>query len=616
MSHLFNRIKTFFASRGTNTSTADAHFFFDQRLVHKLSGKKIPTTKQLKHLPRFLSASERQAIHILLIVIAVCVGAILLKFGSAHLGQAPAAGGEYVEASVGNPHNINPLFAATNDADLDIVKLVFSGLMKTDAAGKLMPDLASSYQVSDDGKTYTFHLRNNVKWHDGADLEAQDVVATVQHIKDPAWKSPLAAQFKNVSVAASDDLTVTLTLAEPFAPFLSMLTFGILPEHLWQEVKPENAARAELNIKPVGTGPFKFKSFAKDKKGVIVTYTLSRNDRYYAGKPHLESIGFRFYPDFGSAEEAFLKRQVDGVSFLPLEYRDDVEKVSSFKTYTLRLPQYTALFFNTKNTLLKTKELRTALALAIDRVSILKEAVGENGVPVNGPILSGFVGYASDVKHPTYNKEAAESMLEKLGWKLDADGIRKKTTVDGKKKSVLTPIELTLTTVDAKENVAAAQAIKKNWEAVGVKTSLEIVAGSKIQKDKIRPREYDALLYGEITGPDPDPFPFWHSSQNDASGFNLSVYSNRRVDELLEKARTALKPEQRETMYKEFQNILGDDVPALFFYSPTYTYAVNRKVQGIDTATIFSPADRFNDVKNWYIHTRPVWKYVRESPPL
>ncbi len=607
MGDLYKRIKDLF-TRNTSTTTTDAHFSFDQRLVHKLSGKRIPTAKQLKHLPRFLSPSEKRAIHILSIVIGVCLGAIVLKFGSAHIRQAPAAGGEYMEASVGNPHYINPLLAATNDADLDIVKLVFSGLLKTDAGGKLIPDLASSYEMSTDGKIYTFHLRSNVQWHDGADFNAEDVVATVRHIKDPSWKSPLAAQFKNVNVAASNDTTVVFTLSDPFAPFLSMLTFGILPEHLWQEVRPENASRAELNIKPVGTGPFKFKSFAKDKKGVIVTYTLARNDRYYSDKAHLDTIGFRFYPDFASAEDALLKRQVDGLSFLPLEYRNEVKKVRAMQAYTLRLPQYTAVFFNNKNSLLKSKEMRSALALATDRVSILKETVGDAAALVNGPILPGFVGYASDAKHPTYNTAAAASALDALGWKLDTDGIRKKNTVDEKKKTVLTPLAITLTTVDAKENVAAAQIIKRNWDAIGAKTDLEIISGSKIQKEKIRSRDYDALLYGEIIGPDPDPFPFWHSSQNDAAGFNLSMYLNRRVDELLEKSRVALSAEQREKMYKEFQNILGDDVPAIFLYSPAYTYVVNQKVQGIATATIYSPADRFGDVTGWYIHTRPVWK--------
>jgi len=163
--------------------------------------------------------------------------------------------------------------------------------------------------------------------------------------------------------------------------------------------------------------------------------------------------------------------------------------------------------------------------------------------------------------------------------------------------------------VDATENLAAAEQVKKNWEAMGVKVTLDVVAASRMQKDKIRPREYQALLYGEIIGADPDPYPFWHSSQNDASGLNLAVYSNRRVDELLEKARVTAKSEDRVPLYKEFQDILADEQPAILLYSPTYTYVIGRKVKGAQqSGNIFTPSDRFDDITVWYINNKRVWK--------
>ncbi len=585
----------------------------DKKLLLSLtrgSRGRIPSFKQLKHLPRYLSSKEKKTVSLLLAAAGISLLAIGGKFASEHVATVPDDGGEYVEASIGSPRFANPVLAATNDADLDIAKLVFSGLMRTTTKGELIPDLAASYQVSDDGKTYTFTLRDNLSWHDGTAFTAKDVAATISYIKEPAWKSPLASQFKNVVVEAPDDKTVRFTLAEPFAPFLSLLTVGIVPEHLWQDVKPENAVRAELNLKPVGTGPFKFKNFTKDKKGVIRTYTLIRNDAYYGDRPHLDAVTFRFYPDFAAADEALTKRKVDGLSFLPLEFRDAVEKLRSVRTYTLRLPQYTAVFFNQKkNPQLRAKEVRQALAQAVDRDRILRETLGDNGVLVHGPILAGFVGFHPDVKKRAYDLAAAAKLLEDDGWKLDeTDGFRKKTVTDEKKQKVQQPLSVTLTTVDAKENITVAQLIKRDWESIGVKTELEIVPGSRIQKDKIRAREYDALLYGEIVGPDPDPYPFWHSSQNEGGGLNLAVFSNRRVDELLEKARGATKPEDREPMYKEFQDILAEEVPAIFLYSPTYTYAVARKVGGIDTGTVFTPADRFGGVTGWYVETKRVWR--------
>ncbi|HTK05309.1 MAG TPA: peptide ABC transporter substrate-binding protein [Candidatus Eisenbacteria bacterium] len=610
MSKLSERISSFFGRKTGTAGPADAHQSFDKRLVLHLAGKRAPTLKQLKHLPRYLSVKEKVFLRTVLALAVVAVIAIGAKFASEHVSAVAAPGGDYVEASVGAPHYVNPILSSTNDADLDLVKLVFAGLMKTTSRGEMVPDLAASYQISEDGKTYTFVLKDGVTWQDGAAFTSHDVAATIEYIKNPAWKSPLAAQFKNVTVAAPDDKTVVFTLAEPFAPFLSMLTVGILPEHLWQEVKPENAGRAELNIKPVGTGPFKFKNFAKDKKGAILSYTLARNDAYHGTRPYLASITFKYYQDFTSAQEALVSRRVDGMSFLPLEFREAAEKQRNVRFYTLRLPQYTGVFFNQKkNAALRSKEVRQALAYGIDRSTVLREALGDNGVLVSSPILAGFVGFHPDAKKYGFDPATAADLLEKEGWKIDpADGIRKKEERNDKKEVVKTPLEITLTTVDAKENMAVAQTIKKDWEGLGVKTELEIEPSSKIQKDKIRPRDYDALLYGEIIGTDPDPFPFWHSSQNDAAGLNLAVFSNRRADELLEKARTATKTEDRETLYREFQDILAEEVPAILLYSPTYTYVVGRKVKGIETATIFTPADRFDDVSNWYIETRRVWK--------
>lgn len=581
----------------------------DKRLVLSLSGKRLPSSSQLKHLSRYLTDKDKATIRALSALIIVCLVVIAGKYISVHIKEVPASGGDYSEASVGGPRFVNPVLASTNDADLDIIKLVFSGLVRTDSKGHIVSDLADDYQISEDGKTYTFNLKHDVIWHDGAPFTAYDVAATIGYIQDPAWKSPLQTQFSNVTVDTPDENTVVFTLEEPFAPFLSLLTVGILPSHLWQEVIPENAARAELNVKPIGTGPFRFKKFEMDKQGRIHSYRLTRNDDYYGKKAMLSTVTFNYYDDFQLAMDELVSKRVDGLSFLPLEFREAVEGARSVRVYTLRLPQYTAVFFNqNKNPLLENLSVRKALALALDKETILQETIGYNGVPVHGPILPGFIGFHPDVKKYKFDLGEAAGMLEDAGWKMGDGGIRTKKIEGADGEMVDTPLALTLTTADAQENITVAQIIKTQWESIGVKTELEIVPSSRIQKDKIRPRDYDALLYGEILGPDPDPYPFWHSSQNEKGGLNLAVFSNRRVDELLEEGRTSTDEEERRDLYREFQDILADALPAIFLYSPTYTYAVDRKVRGIETTTIFSPADRFTDIRDWYMKTKKVWK--------
>lgn len=582
----------------------------DKRLVLSLSNKSVPSAKQLLHLPRFLSPKESLFMKLLLALMGVSLVIMGTKFVADHTVRVPDDGGTYEEAAVGQPRLANPILTTANDADLDIIRLVFSGLMRTDGAGRLVPDLAESITVSEDGKTYTAKLRDNIKWHDGTAFTAQDVVETVNFIKTPGWKSPLAGQFKNVEARATDDRTVTFTLQAPFAPFLSTLTVGILPAHLWRDVKPENASRAELNLKPIGTGPFRFKSFVKDKKGGIRSYLLTRNDEYYGTPAHLASIGFKFYPDFASAAEALKGRKADGISFLPLELRDSVQDFRSTNIITLKLPQYTAVFFNMKkNEPLKSKAVRQALSLAVDRTLIIRDILKNNAEPARGPIPPGFVGYATDARGSVFDLTKAAGLLDQDGWKLDEDGIRKQDVKDAKGKVTgKTTLSIALVTVDTKENMAVAEAVKDAWNGLGVQTELSVVPASRIQKDVIRPREYDALIYGEIVGADPDLYPFWHSSQANEQGLNLSMFVNRNADALLEQERSATKEEDRAAAYRQFQEILADEVPAIFLYRPTYVFAMGRKIKGFGVETIFTPADRFADAAEWYTEMTTRWK--------
>jgi len=573
--------------------------------------RRWPSWKQLGHLPRFLSPAESWSVKLLLALAAIAALAAGGKYASGHLESVPAIGGDYAEAAVGSPQAVNPILTNGNDMDADLVKLVFTGLMKTDAQGELVPDLAESFTLSPDGKVYEFRLRDDVTWHDGAPFIANDVKMTVEAIKTPAWKSPLLGQFRNIAVETPDDRTVRFTLPEPFAPFLSMLTLGLLPSHLWQEIEPENAARAELNLKPVGTGPFKFKNFIKDKKGTIRSYSLGRFDRYYGGSPLLETITFKFYLDFAAAAEAISSRRADGISFLPLDLRSEVEKSRSLHIYNLRLPQYTAVFLNPKkNAALVDKAVRQALATALDRERLITEAVAGAATTVEAPIPPGFVGYHPAVRRYAPDLVAAGALLDQAGWKLDpSDNIRARESRDEKAKTVTkTPLAITLTTADSKENIAVAEFIRDAWQSLGVKTELQIVPASRIQKENIKTKDYDALLYGELIGPDPDPYPFWHSKQIEEGRLNLAMFANRRADELLEKARRSSGTEERAGFYREFQDILAEEEPAIFLYSPTYPYAVSRKIRGIGVQTIFTPADRFTDAAKWYMDTRRVWR--------
>ncbi len=570
---------------------------FDKRLVFSLTKSRVPTFEQLKYFKNFLSQNERRAIVILTFIFLASAVFGAARFILAKTVSAPDFGGEYVEGLIGFPQYVNPLLAQTNDVDTDLSKLIFSGLFKYNEKRELVPDLAEKFEISEDKKIYTVYLKENLRWQDDEPLTAADVVFTLSLIQDPLFKSPLYSSFRGVETEKVDDRTVRFKLTEAYVAFSGMLTFGLLPEHLWYDVPPQSANLAEYNIKPVGSGPFEFKSLTKDKNGGIKIYTLVRNEKFYGQKPYLEKLIFKFYPDFPTALDALQNKNIEGITFVPEEYKESLQS-KKIKKYLLSLPQYTAIFFNQKsNEFLKDESVRKALALAIDKTKLVEEVLGQDGEVILGPILPGYVGYSDQIKSE-FNQTTAAELLEKAGYKLD-NGVRKKG------EQVL---KITLTTVERSEYVKTAEATKSAWEALGVQVDLQVIPGMRIQREVIRPRVYEALIIGTVVGFDPDPFPFWHSSQVEDPGLNLSLYANRKVDKLLEEARQESNILERAKKYIEFQNILIEDTPAVFLYSPRYTYAVGEEVRGIGVSRINVPSDRFAGIENWYKKTRRQWK--------
>lgn len=551
----------------------------------------------------------------------------------------PAVGGKYAESIVGQPTYINPLYAAANDADRDITQLVFSGLLKYNGES-FEPDLAEKYTIGEDQKTYTVHLKQNIEWHDGEPLTINDVLFTVAAIQNPHYKSPLQATLAGVKLQQIDGETVQFQLEEPFAPFLTALTFGILPEHIWKDIDPSSASLAQINLSnPIGSGPYQFKSLAKDSKGSIKQYTVERNQHYYAPPAYLEEITFKFYPDFPSAVAALESNKVDGMSFLPQNLLENVNGKKNITFNELSLPQATALFFNqNQNKALQDKRVRQAFAHAIDKQQ-LSEAIKTSIKVIEAPILEGYIGFHEAIKTYEPNQDTANSLLDQAGWQQTSEEEFKnilqkeqeaaleelsKNSEEGgtdtlsldaaieipedsqlsfyrkKGDEILT---LTITTVNQPEMIAVSEHIKNSLRAVGVLTRVEVVPSTEIASEVITPRAYEILLYGEILGADPDPYPFWHSSQKQGTGLNLALFSNTKADTLIEAARKTNDTEVRAEKYRKFQDILVSEIPALFLYSPTYTYPLPSTIQGFDLTKISTPSDRFAQIDQWYIKT-------------
>ncbi|MBI4281556.1 peptide ABC transporter substrate-binding protein [Candidatus Uhrbacteria bacterium] len=618
--------------------------------------------KKMRLLPHVLSRTERIILPLLIGTALVSGFFLVVRVAGYEFVRAPKKGGAYTEAIVGSPSLVNPLFALANPTDLDLTRLIYAGILRKDTNGNVVPDLAERFTVSTDQRTYTIRLKPNARWHDGERVTADDVVFTIERIQDPEMKSPLAQSFRGVSVTKIDDATIQITLKEVFAPFIETLTTGILPKHLWYDVPAATASLAEYNLKPVGTGPFRFASFIKDKKGVLKSYTLERFDEYHGSVPYLTELTFKFYPTFDLALAALTKGEVQGIHLIPKQFK---EKIPTNEAHAMNLafPQYTAVFFNQeKNPALKDKRVREALIHAVDRDRIIRDVLRGEATPLASPIIPGMFSGIESPAAPTFDPAKADALLEGAGWKTisrdaylakqraDAEQAQNKkieqTKTDAaKKQTEKTPnlrdverdtppviaekkenvpseettaldhyrmkngaaLTIRLSTIDHPENVQVANIIKEGWEKLGVQVALDI-RGQNFQKDVIQTRDYEALLFGIVVGRDPDPYPFWHSSQRDAAGANLALFANRETDGLLEDARRTNDVGIRAEKYKRFQDIITNELPADFLFTPTYTYLIGNALQGFGVTSIAKPDDRFAQVTEWYVKTHWVLK--------
>jgi peptide/nickel transport system substrate-binding protein len=578
----------------------------------------LPTKDQLQHLPKVLSKKERFLILALGISALVSLIAVPISAYYHFTKLTSDFGGSFTEGLVGAPKHINPLLAQLNDTDKDLSSLIYPGLMKYNGEGKLEPGLAESYTVSEDGLIYKFKLRKDLKWHDGELLTADDVIFTILTAQNTDYDSFQGPNWQGVDVSKTDNQTVVFKLKTKYAQFPANTTIGILPQHIWENIKPSNFALSEMNIKPtVGAGPYKFSKIKRDQLGNIKQFELTAFEKYYEGKPYISRITFKFYLSEDDLISAYNNNETDGLGYLSPQKLNSIRFPGQLKIEKLKLPRYFAIFFNqNQSTQLSDEKIRLALNYATDKNEILNNVLSGNGTIVDSPLLPGIIDVPDSVEKRDFNIEEANKILDDAGWKYPEDlqgdeKIRAKAPSPPKKKGEKpaepTKLEIRLTTSNWPELAMVAAQIKKQWEAIGGRVNVEILNLPELQQ-AIKDRDYEALLFGEVLGLDPDPFSFWHSSQKRDPGLNLALYDSKAADKLLEDAKQTLDRSARLSKYDELQKLIIKDVPAIFLYSPDYLYARPAKIKKEAANIISIPSDRFADINQWHIKTKRVRK--------
>ena len=494
----------------------------------------------------------------------------------------PEKGGVLRLGVIGRPSYVNPVLAQSNDCDKDLIELIYDGLYSIDGEGKLIANLSEKTEVSEDGRTYIIFLKDNVYWHDGMAFTADDVIFTIETIQDPSIRSPLRLNWAGVVVEKLGIHVVRFNLKSPYEPFLQNLTLKIIPKHIWENIESRNFLSADYNLKPIGTGPYLFNSLEKNKAGKIISYSLAANENYFQKEPFISQLIFHSYDNYDLAKSGLLKKEIDGFSPVLIEDIDFFENKKNTQIASLFLPRYYAVFLNSKNPLFDQKEIREALDLAIPHQELVTEILKKQAFLLGGPFTSGFLGEEFNLL-PEYSPEKAKEIIKELE--------------EDQRKFVLS-------LPDNLELIRIANYLKTCWEKIGVSVELQILPLATLEKEIIQTRSYDALLFGEIIGQDPDLFSFWHSSQVTDPGLNLSAYQNKDLDELLEKIRQDFDKEQRMNDMKIVQDTLFKDKPALFLYNPFYLYVLPKKIKGNNIQYANLPSEKFSDIENWYIYTK------------
>ena len=582
----------------------------DRRAKNKFLGRIknwIPSKEQFYYLPRVLSRNERFVIICLTAITIFSLLAIPISAHYRNTSEVAAYGGSWSEAVVGAPQHINPLLLQANDTDSDLSKLIFSGLLRYGRDGALTPDLAESYTVSDDGLEYTFILKSDLRWHDGRALTTDDVVFTILTAQNTDNESTQRMNWQGVDVIKKDDRTVSFRLKNRYAQFLSNTTLGIIPKHLWENVKASNFSLSENNLKPIGAGPYKFSKIRRDSTGAIKSIDLIAFDSYAKGRPYIDRITFQFYDSESASVSAYDKGEVEGLSFVSAQRLTTLNLQKRLEIHELHLPRYFGVFFNqSKSIQLSDKKVRSALNYATNKKEIVDSILNGNGTIVDSPLLPGIIDIPNSTTTQAFDIEKAKSLLEEAGWKFtDGQTVRTKTfkAKDKNSKDETLKLEVEITTSSWPELAAAANILKSQWEKIGTRVTITTLSAPEIQQ-AIKNRDYSALLFGEVLGLDPDPFSFWHSSQKKDPGLNLALYDNKDADKILENARQIMDPTKRKEQYAKLQNIIINDVPMVFLYSPTYLYAQPKKIHYTGGSIIAVPSNRFDTVNEWYIDTQ------------
>ncbi len=567
----------------TKTTLRHAHTFISSRLEH-LAGVK-------RHVLGW----------IFLVILLITVSMVQwLSFRELYAHNAPAGGGSYSEGVLGPLETLNPIFARSS-AEKSAARLMFASLYNYDTTGHIKGDLAESVTVNEAETEYIVKLRHNLKWSDGAPLDARDVVFTVNLLKDARTQSTIAG-WQSISAKQVDERTVQFTLPAPYAPFMHALTFPVLPQHSLSEVNPAELREHGYGKSPVTSGPFAMRILQNaNADGSKKVLHLVANSQYHHGAPKLDRFQLYVYPTRDEITKGLKTSEIMATPELSyMAQSDQIRHVYASRSYAINDGVYA--LFNTQSEVVSSRKVRQALVQSI-HTQALREKFAFAKKPLHGPIIDDQVDGQLAGRLP-YDIEAAKKLLDEEGWKV----------VGNQRKKGEQVLQLSFVTLKGSDVETIARELVKAWqETLHITVDLRVVdpndASQNVLQSVLRPRGFDVLLYELVLGGDADVFAYWHSSQANQSGLNFANYNSAVADDALAAGRTKQNAKQRVSKYQAFTKHWQSDVPALALYQVQLDYIHLRSVSALgESVRLVYPTDRFADVIYWTVRQDSVYK--------
>lgn len=581
---------------------------FDSKSLSKRAQKAGKATT--KHAHKFVLKKlgnirlVRQHITTWLTIVAVLIAAVAVQmiwFQEGYRVQAEADGGTYAEAVIGPINTLNPLYAQT-EAELSASRLLFSSLFDYDKTGHLRDNVAKSITSDASKKLYTVTLRDDVLWHDGTQLTADDIVYTVETMKAPEARATMRGTWQSINAAAVDARTVRFTLPAPYASFPHALTFAILPKHILGNMAPSALRESTFSVSPVGSGPFSFR-LLQDLEGSTPhkIVHLSNWNKYYRGAVKLDRFELHAYDSRDGILHALQVGDVNAAADVT-GIRDDVP--GRFKVISEPVNNGVFALLNSSSSVLKEVGLRQALQRGTD-VTRVRQAVSSDELPLDLPFPEYQLEGLAAPQKPAFSTKVATTAFDKAGWKIPkGKEIRYKGT---------TPLILRVATIKDQRYEKVLEELTRQWTELGIQVQAVVfdpaTSDQSFAQAVLRPREYDVLINELVIGGDADVYAYWHSSQANELGFNFANYKNTLVDDILSSARGRSERELRAQKYRDFAELWLRDVPAIALYQPVIQYAYTSNINSLLPSTILpSAVDRYNSIQYWTAESASVYK--------